>query len=108
MATEIDQGKIDWLLTQAYTKMRHRQYKSSLALLQGLRVLAPDHPEVYRMLSYTLLQADQPEECLQMVDKYLQYLPSAADDEEIRWIEARARLRLDKTANGAQQGETSD
>lgn len=108
MATGIDQGKIDWLLTQAYTKMRHRQYKSSLALLEGLCVLAPDHSEVYRMLAYTLLQANQPEECLRMVDKYLQHLPSAADNEEIRWIEARARLRLDKAANAARQDTTLD
>ncbi|MCK5893922.1 MAG: hypothetical protein KAG53_05830 [Endozoicomonadaceae bacterium] len=98
MTTEINQEQIDWLLTQAYTKMSHKQYDDSLAILKGLVVLAPDSHDGYRMLAYTLLQANQPEESLKMVDKYLQHLPSAADDEEIHWIKGRAKLRLKKAA----------
>lgn len=98
MTIEINKEQIDWLLTQAYTKMSHKRYDDSLALLRGLVVLVPENPDVYRMLAYTLLQTNQPEESLKMVDIYLQHLPSATDDEEIHWIKGRAKLRLEKAA----------
>lgn len=92
------------MLTQAYTKMSHRQYDDSLALLRGLTVLAPEHPDVYRMLAYTLLQANQPEESLQMIDKYLQCSPANAEDKEVLWIKGRAEIRVKKN----KQSKASD
>ena len=86
----------DWVLTQAFTRLQQRQFGDAIKLLQGLRVLAPDDSEVYRMLSYALLMADQPEECLAMADRYLQCIPSGTDTKEISWIQGRAKVRLEK------------
>ncbi len=94
----------DWLLTQAFTRLQQRQFVDALKLLQGLRVLAPCDAEVYRMLSYALLSVDQPEECLMMVDKYLQHIPSETDTEAISWIQERAKARLEKAqSDGSEQ-----
>ena len=56
------------------------------------------------MLSYALLSVDQPEECLMMVDKYLQHIPSETDTEAISWIQERAKARLEKAqSDGSEQ-----
>lgn len=94
----------DWVLTQAYTRLQQRQFTDALKLLQGLRVLAPEDPEVYRMLSYALLMADQPEECLAMADRYMQCMPPGTDTQEISWIQGRANVRLEKAKE--QPGDT--
>ncbi|WP_281649008.1 tetratricopeptide repeat protein [Parendozoicomonas sp. Alg238-R29] len=86
----------DWVLTQAFTRLQQRQFSDALKLLQGLRVLSPEDPEVYRMLSYALLMADQPEECLAMADRYQQCMPPGTDTQEISWIQGRAEVRLEK------------
>ncbi|MTI14161.1 tetratricopeptide repeat protein [Sansalvadorimonas verongulae] len=86
----------DWVLTQAFTRLQQRQFTDAIKLLQGLRVLAPEDSEVYRMLSYSLLMADQPEECLSMADRYLQCMPPGTDTQEISWIQGRAKVRLEK------------
>ena len=90
------EGHKDWVLTQAFTRLQQRQFEDSLKLLKGLRVLTPDEPEVYRMLSYVLLMADKPAECLLMVDKYMQCIPPNTDTKEISWIQGRAKIRLEK------------
>jgi outer membrane protein assembly factor BamD (BamD/ComL family) len=56
------------------------------------------------MLAYTLLQANQPEESLQMIDKYLQCSPANAEDKEILWIKGRAEIRVKKN----KQSKASD
>ena len=69
----------------------------------------PDDAEVYRMLSYALLSADQPEECLVMVDKYLQCVPPETDTQAISWIQGRAKVRLEKAQSqgaGEQPGDS--
>ncbi len=91
--TETQKG---WMLTQAYTRLQQRQYEDALKLLQGLQVLLPDDPEVYCMLSYVLLMADKPEECLAMADRYLQCIPPDTDTQEISWIQGRAQVRIEK------------
>ena len=92
----LQEAQKDWVLTQAYTRLQQRQFKDCLKLLKGLKVLAPEDPEVYRMLSYVLLVDDQPEESLAMADRYMQCIPPDTDTTEISWIQGRARIRLDK------------
>ncbi|CAM3537486.1 tetratricopeptide repeat protein [Parendozoicomonas haliclonae] len=93
---QITESHKDWMLTQAYTRLQQRQYTDALVLLHGLKVLLPEDPEVYRMLSYALLMADKPEECLVMADRYLQCLPPHTDHQEINWIQGRAKVRMEK------------
>ena len=92
----ITETRKDWVLTQAFTRLQQRQFEDSLKLLWGLKVLIPDDPEVYRMLSYVLLMADKPEECLNMADKYMQCIPPGTDTREITWIKGRAKVRIEK------------
>ncbi len=95
----LTQSSKDWVLTQAYTRLQQRQFDDALKLLMGLRALTPDDPEVYRMISYILLMADRPEECLAMADKYLQCIPPETSTKEMSWIQGRASVLLDKTHN---------
>ena len=84
------------MLTQAFTRLQHRQFSDAVTLLQGARVLLPDDPDICRMLSYALLLADRPEESLAMADNYRRLVPSSDQAKEVAWIEGRARLRLDR------------
>ena len=93
----INNDQRNWMLTQSYTRLMHKQYEDCLTLLRGLRVLCPEDPEVYCMMSYACLEADYPEECLEMVDKYLKCVaPGKKENKEIQWIKDRAQLRVDK------------
>ena len=96
----------NWVLTQAYTRLQQRQFDDSLKLLRGLAVLAPDDPEVLRMLSFSLLKARAHEECLEVVDKYLQCITPETDTKEIIWIQDRARNRLHQA--GQDQSEAAE
>ncbi len=106
--TPLPEKHKDWLLTQAFTRLQQRQFTDALTLLRGLKVLMPNDAEVYRMLSYALLAADQPEECLAMVDKYLQCVPSNTDTQAISWIQGRAKVRLDKARNTGAEKQSED
>ena len=88
----------DWILTQAFTRLQQRQYIDSLTLLRGLAVLTPQDADVFGMLSYVLLMADLPEECIQAAEHYLQCIPPDTDTKEIEWIRGRAHVRLEKAS----------
>jgi len=95
--TYINNEQRNWMLTQSYTRLMHRQYEDCLTLLRGLKVLCPEDPDVYCMMSYACLEADHPEECLQMVDKYKEFADSdKKESKEMQWIQDRAKLRLAK------------
>ncbi|MCL6270553.1 hypothetical protein M3P05_11525 [Sansalvadorimonas sp. 2012CJ34-2] len=104
----LQQSQKDWVLTQAYTRLQQRQFADCLKLLKGLRVLAPEDPEVYRMLSYALLMADQPEECLAMADRYMQCIPPNSDTKEISWIQGRAKVRLEKAKDQSEESTSEE
>lgn len=93
----INEEQRNWMLTQSYTRLMHRRYEDCLTLLRGLQVLCPEDPDLYCMMSYAYLEADYPEECLEMVDKYLEYVaPDKKEVKEVQWIKSRAQLRVDK------------
>ncbi len=96
----INEEQRNWMLTQSYTRLMHKQFDDCLTLLRGLKLLCPEDPEVYCMMSYAFLEAGYPEECLQMVDKYKEYAePDKKDIEEIHWIEVRAQLKLENNTS---------
>ena len=93
----INKEQCNWILTQSYTRLMHRQYEDCLTLLRGLQILHPENPDVYCMMSYAYLETNNPEECLLMVDRYLEYAaPDKKNLKEIQWIQSRAQLRLEK------------
>lgn len=97
------------MLTQSYTRLMHRQYEDCLILLRGLQVLCPKDPEVYSMMSYACLEAGEPEECLKMVDKYVEYAaPEKREIKEIQWIKERAQLRINKKKESDKDAESAE
>lgn len=95
----------EWLLTQSYTRLMHRQYEDCLILLRGLQILCPENSAVYSMMSYAYLEAGYSEECLKMVDKYMEYAaPGKKESKEMQWIKERAQLRINKK-NGIKSGQ---
>ncbi|MCY4176955.1 MAG: hypothetical protein OXD32_00460 [Endozoicomonadaceae bacterium] len=107
--SHISQEQREWMLTQSYTRLMHRQYKDCLILLRGLCALCPEDAEVYSMMSYACLEAGDPEECLSMVDKYMQYAaPEKQNIKEIQWIRERAQLRINKKTQSDKKGESAE
>ncbi|MCY4473098.1 MAG: hypothetical protein OXC07_09840 [Kistimonas sp.] len=89
-------GSREWILTQAFTRLQHRQIDDAVILLRGGSVFLPGDPDVWRMLSYALLLADKPEESLAAADNYRRLASLSGQAKEVAWIEGRARLRLNR------------
>ena len=87
-----------WLLSQASYYMEYLQFRKAIALLEALRRLEPENPDVYRMLSYAYLQTEQPEDSIKAADIFLQYAKPGTDTRAIKWIKGRALLRKKKQA----------
>ncbi|WP_067522209.1 hypothetical protein [Endozoicomonas ascidiicola] len=87
-----------WMLCQASYYIEYMQPKKSIALLEALESMTPEDPDVYRMLSYAYLQADQPEDSLRAADNFLRYTPPGSDVRAINWIKGRALLKKRKSA----------
>lgn len=94
----MDKSLRDWMLNQAAYYLEYLQPRKCIALLEAIRLLEPENPDVYRMLSYAYLQIEQPEESIRAADKFLQYMKPGTDIRAIKWIKGRALLRKKKMA----------
>ena len=88
----------EWMFSQAAYYLEYLQPRKSIALLEAIRRLEPENPDVYRMLSYAYLQVDQSEESIKAADKFLRYVKPGTDTRAIKWIKGRALLRRKKQA----------
>ena len=92
---------LNWALSQAYIRLRYKQYDQCAILLKGLAELSPNSSEIYRMLSYVYLETNKSEECIAMVDRYQQCLTAKKGslkecDPTIARVLERAQFRLKK------------
>ena len=66
---------------------RKNDVPRSIRILNRLRLIAPNDPSHMRDLGVALLQAGQPSKALFNLESYIQYVPSAIDDNDIQaWI----------------------
>ena len=86
----------EWLFAQASYYLEYLQPRKSIALLEAIRRMEPENPDVYRMLSYAYLQVNQPVESIKAADTFLQYVKPGTDTRAIKWIKGRALLRKKK------------
>lgn len=86
----------EWLFSQASYYLEYLQPRKSIALLEAMRKMEPENPDVYRMLSYAYLQVERPEESIKAADSFLQTVKPGTDTRAIKWIKGRARLRMKK------------
>ena len=96
---QIDEDQKNWLLTQAYMRLTHRQFEQSLILLKSLDALSIGDARIYAMMSYIYLKINQPEESLLAVDKYLELTKTNIainQAPEMMWIKKRADLHINK------------
>ena len=87
-----------WLLSQASYYLEYLQPRKSIALLEALQSIDEKNPDIYRMLSYAYLQAEQPEESIRAADNFLKYARPGTDIRAIKWIKGRALLKKKKAA----------
>ncbi|WP_419537103.1 hypothetical protein [Endozoicomonas sp.] len=87
-----------WLLSQASYYLEYLQPRKSIALLEALQSIDKKNPDIYRMLSYAYLQAEQPEESIRAADNFLKYARPGTDIRAIKWIKGRALLKKKKAA----------
>ena len=87
-----------WLFSQASYYLEYLQPRKGIALLEALRKLEPDNPDVYRMLSYAYLKVDKPEESIKAADSFMQCVKPGTDVRAIKWIKGRALLQKKKKA----------
>ena len=67
--------------------LRKNDIQRSIRILNRLRQIAPNDPAQMRDLGVVLLQAGHPSKALINLESYVQKVPSAIDDEEIKgWI----------------------
>lgn len=97
----MDQALKEWLFAQSAYYLEYLQPRKSIALLEAMRRMEPENPDVYRMLSYAYLQVDQPAESIRAADKFLQYVKPGTDTRAIKWIKGRALLRKKKLKQAA-------
>ena len=92
----MDKALKEWLFAQASYYLEYLQPRKSIMLLEAMRKMEPENPDVYRMLSYAYLQVDQPEDSIRAADTFLQYVKPGTDTRGIKWIKGRALLRRKK------------
>ena len=97
----MDKTLKEWLFSQAAYYLEYLQPRKSIALLEAMRQMEPENPDVYRMLSYAYLQTDQPAESIKAADNFLQYVKPGTDTRAIKWIKGRALLRKKKLKKAA-------
>ena len=94
----MDKPLVQWLFSQAIYYLEYLQPRKSLALLEAIRRLEPDNPDVHRMLSYTYLKVDKPEESIKSADTFMRCVEPGTDVRAIKWIKGRALLNQKKKA----------
>ncbi|WP_263322099.1 tetratricopeptide repeat protein [Endozoicomonas sp. Mp262] len=94
----MDKPLKQWLLAQAAYYLEYLQPKKAIALLEAVRKLDPNEPDVHRMLSYAYLKANRPEESIKSADSFMQCVKPGTDTRAIKWIKGRALLKKKKSA----------
>ncbi len=89
-----------WMLCQASYYLEYLQPEKTIALLNAVRTVDRENPDIYRMLSYAYLQAERPEESIRAADNFLKYAQPGSDVRAIKWIKGRALLKKKKAAMG--------
>lgn len=92
----MDKSLKTWLLSQASYYLEYMQPRKSIALLEALKCIDKENSDIYRMLSYAYLQAEQPEESIRAADNFLKYARPGNDIRAIKWIKGRALLKKRK------------
>lgn len=94
----MDKQLRQWLFAQATYYLEYLQPQKSIALLEAIRRLEPNNPDVHRMLSYAYLKVDNPAESIKSADKFIQCVTPGTDVRAIKWIKGRALLNKKKQA----------
>lgn len=94
----MDKSLKTWLFSQASYYLEYLQPRKSITLLKALQSMDKANPDVYRMLSFAYLQAEQPEESIRAADNFLKYARPGSDVRAIKWIKGRALLKKKKAA----------
>ncbi len=92
----MDKPLKQWLLSQASYYMEYLQPRKAIAILEALRALEPNNPDIHRMLSYAYLKVEQPEESIKSADNFMQCVKPGTDTRAIKWIKGRAILKKKK------------
>ncbi|MDD7804298.1 MAG: hypothetical protein PUP46_01755 [Endozoicomonas sp. (ex Botrylloides leachii)] len=92
----MDKSLRQWLFSQATYYLEYLQPCKSIALLEAVRRLEPNNPDVHRMLSYAYLKVDKPEESIKSADRFMQCVKPNTDVRAIKWIKGRALLKQKK------------